>query len=160
MGTEYVIDKEVSNAVTDMLANDEYNEFDPLRNHEIKIEACLCVRLNAEGEDMPPKPEPVALRKISPVDKLFVDVDYILIVDNSTWKTANSDQAQLAIIHRGLMKISVDEIEGKIKLSTRKPDVVEFSATLVRFGAYKDTLLNLREILSPAAKRLAKELHA
>jgi hypothetical protein len=155
MPTEFIKDKEISDAVTDMLANLEYSEFAPIRDHEVKIEACLCVRTNQDGEDMPPKPEPVALKRVPPLERLYVDADYILVVDNSAWKTANTDQAQLAILHRGLMKINIENTDGKIKIGTRKPDVVEFSATLVRFGPYTESLLNLREIFSTAGKKFA-----
>lgn len=158
MPTEFVIDKEISDAVTDMLAKVEYAEFSAIREHEVRIETCLCVRTNQEGEDMPPKPEPVALKRVPPLERLFVDADYILVVDNSAWKTANTDQAQLAILHRGLMKINIENKDGKIKLGTRKPDVVEFSATLVRFGAYTESLLSLREIFTTAGKKLAAGL--
>lgn len=158
MPTEYVLDKEISNAVTDMLADDSYHEFDAIRNSEIKIEACLCVRTTKEGEDAPCKGEPTALKKVGAMERLFLDADYVLVVDNSAWKTANTDIAQLAMIHRALMAIDVTEDEGKFKLGKRKPDIVEFAATVGRFGAYKDSLLNLREAFTVSGKLLAENL--
>jgi hypothetical protein len=160
MPTEYIQDKEIANAVTDMLGDTEFTEFAPLRDSEVKIESCVCVRTNQEGEDQPPKADPVSLKKVSPVEKVFVDLDYILVVDNSAWKTANTDQAQSAIIHRGLMKIQVEQSEKGLKLATRKPDIVEFSETVVRFGTYNQPLKTLKEAFTLAAKRLAKELHS
>jgi hypothetical protein len=159
MPTEYAIDKEVSNAVTDMLGDSLYTEFAPLRDNEVKIETCTLVRTNKDGEDMPAKDDPVTLKKVPQVEKLFVDVDYILIVDNSAWKTANSDKAQKAIIHRGLMKILVEPKDEGVKLATRKPDIVEFTETAMRFGAYNDRLLGFQEATAMASKRIAKELH-
>ena len=44
MPTEYVEDKGVAEALADMLANENYPELSPLREHEVKIESCLCVR--------------------------------------------------------------------------------------------------------------------
>lgn len=158
MPTEYVQDKEISDAVTDMLGDDVYNEFDAIRNSEIKIEACLCVRTTKEGEDAPCKGEPVVLKKVGKVERVFLDTDYILVVDNSAWKEANSEVAQLAMLHRALMHIDVTENEGNFKLGKRKPDVVEFSATVGRFGAYKESLLCLREAFTLSAKQLAENL--
>lgn len=158
MPSEHVVDKEIANAVVDMLADEQYTEFAPLRDHEVKIETCALVRTNNEGEDMPRKDDPVTLKKVPAMEKLFVDLDYILIVDNSAWKTANSDKAQKAIIHRGLMKIMVEPQEGGLKLATRKPDIVEFTETALRFGAYTDKLLSFQEATILASKRIAKEL--
>jgi hypothetical protein len=158
MPTEYTIDKEISNAVVDMLGDGLYTEFAPLRDNEVKIETCAMVRVNKDGEDMPAKDDPVTLKKVPQVEKLFVDVDYILIVDNSAWKTANSEKAQKAIIHRGLMKILVEPNDGGVKLATRKPDIVEFTETAMRFGAYTDKLLTFQEATALASKRVVKEL--
>lgn len=161
MPTEFVPDKEIANAITDMLGDTDYPEFAPLRENEVKIESCLMVRTNQEGEDQKPKADPITAKKVSPVEKLFVDADYILIVDNSAWKTANSEQALGAIIHRGLMKIQVEVSEkGGLKMTTRKPDIVEFSETVMRFGSYNQPLLTLKDALATAAKRLANQLHA
>ena len=158
MPTEYVTDKEISDAVTDMLADDVYNEFDAIRNSEINIDACLCVRTNNEGEEQPCKGEPATLKKVGKLEKVFLDTDYILVVDNTAWKEANSTVAQLAMLHRALMEIDITENEGKFKLGKRKHDVREFSATIGRFGAYKESLLCLREAFTLSAKQLAENL--
>lgn len=160
MPTEYANDKEVENAVTDMLADDAYNEFDPLRNHEVKINTCIVVRTTKEGEDVPCKGDPVVLKKISPLEKLFIDADYILVVNNSAWKSASSTIVQQAMLHKGLMKINVEAVDGGATLSVRKPDVVEFSATMNRFGPYTDNLISLRETFVSAGKKLAKSLNS
>jgi hypothetical protein len=157
MPTEYIQDKELADAVTDMLADDTYHEFDPIRNHEVKIESCLCVRVDDKGENAAPKPEPATLKKVGAVEKLFVDADYILVVDNSAWVEANEVQKG-AIIHRGLMKINIEAGEGKIKIGTRKPNIVEFTETVARFGAYNEPLLGFRDAFKLAAKTVAQNL--
>jgi hypothetical protein len=103
-----------------------------------------------------PKAEP-PLKKVRPVERSIVDTDYIVIVDNSAWSEANEVQRK-AIIHRGLMKINIEVGESKIKVGTRKPDVVEFTETIVRFGAYRERILNLREAMTLASKQVAKRM--
>lgn len=156
--TEYVKDEELENAATDMLGRLDYTEFNPIREHEVKIEYCMKIRQNKDGENEPCKGDPTTLKKVGQVERLFCDADYILIVDNSAWQSCNSTVQQEAIIHRGLMKINIDTSEKGIKVTTRKPDIVEFTATVMRFGAYNDPLLNFREAFSLAAKRVAEEL--
>jgi hypothetical protein len=157
MPTEYVEDQEMADAVTDMLGDLSYTEFNPIREHEVKIEVRSCVRTNKDGENVPAKEESAALKKVGPVERSIVDTDYIVIVDNSAWSEANEVQRK-AIIHRGLMKINIEVGESKIKVGTRKPDVVEFTETIVRFGAYRERILNLREAMTLASKQVAKRM--
>jgi hypothetical protein len=157
MPTEYVEDAAMSDAVTEMLGELSYTEFNPIREHEVKIEVRSCVRTNKHGENAAPKAEPVALKKIGPIEKSIVDTDYILIVDNSAWEAGNEIQRN-AIIHRGLMKINIEAKEGKIKVGTRKPNIVEFTETISRFGAYHEPLLNLREVMTLASKQVARKM--
>lgn len=157
MPTEYVEDQEMADAVTEMLGELSYTEFNPIREHEVKIEVRSCVRTNKDGENAPAKEEPVALKKVGPVERSIVDTDYIIIVDNSAWAEANEVQRN-ALIHRGLMKINIEHVDEKIKVGTRKPDVVEFTETIVRFGAYRDRILNLREAMTLASKQVARKM--
>jgi hypothetical protein len=157
MPTEYVENQEMADAVTDALGELAYTEFNPIREHEVKIEIRSCVRVDAKGENAKPKDEPIALKKVGEVERSIVDTDYILIVDNSAWEEANETQRK-AIIHRGLMKINIEAEDGKIKVGTRKPDVVEFTETIMRFGAYRERILNLREAMTLASKQVARKM--
>lgn len=157
MPTEYVEDQEMTDAVTAMLGELSYTEFNLIREHEVKIEVRSCVRVDKNGENAKPKTEPVAVKRVSDADKTVVNTDYIFIVDNSSWAEANEVQRD-AIIHRGLMKIDIEVVEGKIKLKTRKPNVVEFTETIVRFGPYHEVLLNMRDAMTLASKQVAKKL--
>lgn len=147
----------MADAVTAMLGELSYTEFNPIRDHEVKIEVRSCVRTDKHGQNQPPKDEPVQLKKVGAADRSIVDTDYILIVDNSAWESANGQQRN-AIIHRGLMKIDIEAGEGKIKLGTKKPNVVEFTETIVRFGPYDDRLLNFREVMTLASKQVVRKL--
>lgn len=157
MPTEYVRDQEMQDAVTDMLTKESFAEFNPIREHEVKIEVCSCVRTTKEGENAEAKEEPVMLKKIGPLEKVFVNADYIIVVDNSAWAEANEIQRN-AIIHRGLMKINIEVKEGKIKVGTRKPNIVEFTETIVRYGTYREPLLNLREAMTLASKQVVRKM--
>jgi hypothetical protein len=157
MATEYVEDAEMTDAVTAMLGELSYTEFNLIREHEVKIEVRSCVRVDKTGENAKPKTEPVAVKRVSDADKTVVNTDYIFIVDNSSWAEANEVQRD-AIIHRGLMKIDIEVVEGKIKLKTKKPNVVEFTETIVRFGPYHEVLLNMRDAMTLASKQVAKKL--
>lgn len=157
MPTEYVVDQEIADAVTAMLGELHYTEFNLIREHEVKIEVRSCVRVDKNGENAKPKAEPVQVKRVSDADKTVVNTDYIIIVDNSAWVEANEIRRE-AIIHRALMKIDIECGEGDIKLKTRKPNVVEFTETIARFGAYHETLLNMREAMTLASKQVAKKL--
>src|SRR4051812_43870571 len=99
MATEYVEDAEMTDAVTAMLGELSYTEFNLIREHEVKIEVRSCVRVDKTGENAKPKTEPVAVKRVSDADKTVVNTDYIFIVDNSSWAEANEVQRD-AIIHR------------------------------------------------------------
>jgi hypothetical protein len=157
MPTEYVEDKEMMDAVTEMLGDPKFTEFNPIREHEVKIDVRSCVRTDKHGENQKAKAEPITLKKVGQAERSIVDTDYILIVDNSAWAESNDVQRN-AIIHRGLMKIDIEAGEGKIKVGTRKPDVVEFTETIVRFGAYRECILNLRDAMTLASKQVARKM--
>jgi hypothetical protein len=157
MPTEYVVDQEIADAVIAMLGELSYTEFNLIREHEVKIEVRSCVRMDKNGENAKPKTEPVAVKRVSDADKTVVNTDYIFVVDNSAWAEANAIQRQ-AIIHRGLMKIDIEAGEGKIKIKTRKPNVVEFTETIARFGPYNEPLLTVQEAMTLASKQVAKKL--
>lgn len=157
MPTEYVEDQAMSDAVTEMLGELSYTEFNPIREHEVKIEVRSCVRTDKDGGNAEPKAEPIVLKKVGPLERTIVDTDYIIVVDNSAWELANEIQRN-AIIHRGLMKVNIEAGEGSIKIGTRKPNIVEFTETIVRFGAYHEPLLNLREAMTLASKQVARKM--
>lgn len=160
MPTEYVESKELTNALTDFLGELEYTEFNPIRDTELKIQICLVVRQNAEGEDVPPKGDPVALKKVTPLERVYIDADYILTVDNYAWNHAKTKQEQDAMLHRGLMQIDIQSTEKGVKLKTRKPEIREFSATVGRFGAYHERLINFKDTFELAGKALVRQLGA
>lgn len=160
MPTEYVQDKGIAEALADMLANQRFHELAPLREHEVKIESCLLVRTNTEGEAVECKGEPIKIVKVSPMLQVFMDVDYIVVVDNHAWSTANSKNKMLAMMFNALLQIDVQPADaGGCKKKKRKPNIVLFRETIAHFGAYDDQLIDLRDAFETGAQRVAEELH-
>jgi hypothetical protein len=156
--TEYTESSELHEALTDMLADPFYTEFNPLREHEVKITSCLRVRHNKDGEDIPPAGDPTTLKKVTELEKLYLDADYIVVIDNYSWNNAKSKLDQNALLHQCLMRIEIEVTEKGILKKTKKPDVIMFSATAGRFGPLDDKQINLREMLTLGAKEAAKRL--
>lgn len=158
MPTEYVPDKDVEAAVVNMIADEKYAEFEPLRVNEVKIVTCVVVRTNNEGENQPCKGDPTAVKKVPAVERLFLDVDYIITINYTAWSTANDQKQQDAMIHRSLMKIQIDTNDNGIKMSTKKPTITEFPETWQRFGPCTEPQLSFRDVVLLGANHMAKEL--
>jgi Putative phage metallopeptidase len=152
---EYSEDVDLTAAVNKMVADSLITEFKPLRDLHIVIKPCLRVRLDKDGQTQPCKGIPVKLKRVSPIERLFIRdrAHFILVVDYHAWETGN-EKSRGALIHHALMQIAAEKSEDGIKISTRKPDIVEFTATVERFGAFSDVLLNLREAFRRSPSRL------
>ncbi len=152
MPIEYAGDDEMAQAITDMIGDETYSEFDPIRQQETKILVAAMVKTDKDGVQEPTKGEPVIIRKVSAADKPFIDGHYKVYIDKTRWDEANELQ-QKAMLHRGLMRINIESKESGIKLGTRKPDVLTFQATIVRFGAWEEELIQLRNNLQAAQSK-------
>lgn len=158
--TEYDPNKELSDAVEDMLGDAEYPEFNPIREQELQIYSLMCVREDAKGEPVKCKGAPIVCRKIPAIyQALTKGGHYVVVADNNFWTHANEIQQQAAL-HHALMSIQVEVTDkGGIKLQTRKPDVMEHSATVAHFGAWNEDLLCLRDALKQSAKQFAEKVN-
>jgi hypothetical protein len=130
--TEYIPDDGVVKALTAMLDPEQYPEFAAISQNSIKIGCCLRMRTNKEGELQECKGEPVVTKRIGAAERLYSQVDAIIIVDAYTWQSGNERQA-LALLHRGLSRLQIESEDGVAKCKARKPDVVEYSGTVKRF---------------------------
>lgn len=157
--TDYDLDKALDSLIEEMVTDPNYSEFNNLRDLGVSVVACLKVRMDADGESQPCKGDPVTLKKVGAVERLFMSEKphYMLIVDFHAWDTSDQ-RRRMAMIHRGLMRISADRTEQGVKLGTRKPDVVEFTRTVERFGAFSDTLLNCREAFRNSMHRILPKI--
>ena len=152
MPIEYAGDDEMAQAVAEMIGDETYSEFTPIRDQEIRILVAAMVKTDKDGIQEPTKGEPVIVCKVTPRDKPFVDGQYKVYIDKTRWDEAN-DLQQKAMLHRGLMRINIESKESGIKLGTRKPDVLTFQATIVRFGAWEEDLIQLRNNLQAAQQK-------
>jgi hypothetical protein len=153
--TDYDLDQDLQKILSEVIADTNFTEFNDLRDLGISVLPCVRVRMDKDGETQPCKGDPVTVKKVGPVERLFIPKKphFIMIVDFGTWSTANI-KIQKAMLHRGLMRIAAEKTDEGVKVSTRKPDIVEFTATVARFGAFSDNLLNLREAFRNSTHRI------
>ena len=144
---EYEANAEMQRVLEEYLAStDTFTEFTPIYENDVKIGILSKVKMDREGE-MVEAGSSVELKKVPAVYRILSDKAYIIVIDLYKWHTS-SDTLRKALVHRALMGITVKTSRsGETQLSTRKPDVVEFSATASRFGAYSEELEELQTIL-------------
>lgn len=155
----YEINNDLNQAVGDIVSDAAMPEFRAIRDCGLKIFTCLAIKTNKDGEHEEITGDPVTLRKISNLHRTFIDGHYILVVCYYFWNHQDEIKRHAAI-HRALMQIDATKEDDEIKLKRRKPEVVEFVATLVRYGAYCDTLIDVRSVLQKSAKQFAKNVVA
>jgi hypothetical protein len=134
MPVEYELSREIQEALDEMLWNTDYTEFEDLRTNEVAVAGAIKVKMNEADMEIQPIPGPaVKLVKLNDVARLFTDKHYVVVVDAYFWQHSSRNE-RLVGLHRALMQIQVDRQDDVVKLKTRRPDVQEFSATLIRFG--------------------------
>lgn len=153
MPTEYVANEQMMQAVTDLISDTSYEEFEPIREQELVFLVAAVVKTNKDGDAQATSGEPVIVRRVGPADAVFITGHFKVYICHMRWDEANELQ-QKAMLHRALMRVVVDKTEDKIRLKLRKPDVVTFQQTIVRFGAWEDGLIKLRNNLQSAQKKL------
>lgn len=154
MPIEYYTDKGLDAAVTTVLEEKDHIEFKAILGLNITIGSCFKLTTDKDGEPKAGSGPTVVVQKVAPTTRLFTDADYLLIVDNHAYNGASPHQQQ-AMLHHGLMKISVEEKDGHVKKGVRKPDIVEFSATITRYGTYSDDLMGLKEVFDGVAASIS-----
>jgi hypothetical protein len=156
MKTEYEINAEFQKDVNALVEDKTMVEFNPIREQELRIVAVVCIRTNNEGEHEQPKGCPVKCTKLSPIIRLLTEHHYLVVGDYYFWTHANEIQKKAAI-HRALMSINVEKSKtGEIKLKTRKPEIQEHRATIARFGAFSEELVDMKEAFKMAAKQFTE----
>lgn len=158
MPIEYVANDNMMQAVTDLISNEEYEEFAPIREQELVFLVAAMVKTDNEGEKQNTSGDPVIVRRVGPADAVFIQGHFKVYICQTRWDEANELQ-QKAMLHRALMKVDVENTDKGIKIKTRKPDVVTFQQTIIRFGAWEEELIQLRNNLQSAMKK-AKEVAA
>jgi len=152
--TEYVTDEELTNTVSSMLSNIE--KLQALRDNNVVILCCMKVRMDDDGETEPPKGSPVKLKKLSDLERLFVEgnAHYILTMDYHYWK--NSDQKQQwKKLFDELMDIQPEPTETGLKLKKRAPTCsTKHVESYELFGACDDETLAVRDAMKNTGGRI------
>ena len=159
MGIEYAPDDAMTAAVAEMVGNTEFSEFGLLREQELVFMVAGMRKEDKDGNPEPTTGEPIVVRKVSAADAVFMEGHFKVYIDGFRWDEANEVQRK-AMLHRGLLRVSVEKTEkGTIVLGLTKPDALVFQQNIVRFGAWEEQLILLRNNLQTAqakAKRAAQ----
>lgn len=157
MPIEYALDDALTQAVASLTQDETYSEFGELREQGITFMVSAMTKTSKEEEIVPTSGEPVVVRRVSPSDAVFMDGHFKVYIDRCRWDGANEMQ-QKAMLHRALMRVKIEDTDKGVKIGTRKPDVVTFQATIVRFGAWEEQLIQLRNNLQSAQAKAKKQL--
>ena len=154
--TEYETNEKLDKDIKAVLDKKIHVEFNPIREQELKILSLIVTKTNKDGEEEPLK-RAVVCKKLPPDMKALTKGHYVIRMCHYFWTHANEIEKD-ALIHHALMTILVEKSAktGKIVLKTRPPDVVEFRATVYRYGAYNETLIDFREAFKMASKQLVE----
>jgi len=157
--TDYDLDKDLERELADMIADESMNEFAPLRDLAVTVLSCVKVRMDKDGNTEPCKGDPVAVKKVDPVSRMFMPKKphFLVVVDFGAWSDADERQRKI-LAHRALIRIAAEKTDEGMKLGMKKPEVLEHTATVARFGAFSDSLLNMREAFRNSAHRLLPQV--
>ena len=146
MPTEYVIDGAIQSAMAKLMADVTIAELKPLRDSLARIKSCTLVKTNKDG-DYVVGGEPAEAKKVSSLHGVFIDCDFILVVDYCTWNSTVTERQREAILFSGLQSIGVEVKEEGIKFSKVKPDIREFTTTVRRYGLYNEALTGIKDCM-------------
>jgi len=157
MPTEYIADDDLKQTVSDFLYGKDsavqFPELDSIRSAEVSVPVCACIKTNKDGEEVALTGDVVKLKTV-PVEVVpFTKFPFILVVDRYRFNMITEKREMLALIHRALVGIEGELGEVGWKWKSRKPDFVEYSVNLKRFGAYNDHVRSVNEVMEQAAKR-------
>ncbi len=156
MPVEYFLESTLEAVVSDVLSDVTYTELRPLREFETAFLVAAVRKTDKEGETRPTSGAPVVVRRVSPCDAVFMaGFHFKLYVDMHRWDEANGTQRR-AMVHRALLRINAEVKEAGVKYSMRRPDVETYQANVVRFGAWEEPLMLLRENLVLAQRKAAE----
>ncbi len=153
MPIEYEDDAEVQKLVQQLIRKHHPR----LVEHKVRVKGLLKVKTNKDGEVVKAQAERVKLTKVSDVYKSKVEADFIVMVDGEFWQAKDPRDREPAI-NFALCGIDVEVNDGKKKVKTRKPDIVDYSENVRLYGAYNQPLLNVLDFASGVAGIAAKHV--
>lgn len=152
--TTYEVSKDLSSFLAKLLEEQEYPDIE-----HVKLAIEYVVRCKADDESnepLPPKSNPVTLKKVPPAFKeLMKDApDFVIVVDKYFWDESDTKQKK-ANLGRFLSRIQADpKDDGSFKLSLRPWDIQENVDTLKRFGPYSEKLMIVSEVLARQQRQI------
>lgn len=159
MPTTHLTDDTLKTFIVGMLNDESYTEFSRLRSNDVEFYTCFKVKTDGDGEEVSAEGEVVSVKKVSELYRLFHPAGHcILVVDKYQWHNCSEIQKK-AHVHHAFMSIQADEgPDGTLKIKSRAPDVSEFRATLQRFGAWCDPLVEFQDIFTQSATAAAGQV--
>jgi hypothetical protein len=153
MPVEYEDDAEVQKLVQQLIRKHHPR----LMEHKVRVKGLLKVKTDKDGEVVKAQAERVKLTKVSDVYKSKVEADFLIMVDAEFWQAKDPRDREPAI-NFALCGIEVEVIDGKKKVKTRKPDIVDYSENVRLYGAHSQPLLNVLDFASGIAGVVAKHV--
>lgn len=156
MSISYEVSAPVQALVQQMLESELYTEFRPLREQDIRFTGILKTTTKGRdsNEETVPGAKEIELKKISDLYQVVVESHYLVVFDAYFWQNTES-RLRDARLHRALMTVQVAD-HGKTK--KRAPDVVEYRATLLRFGEYSEEVQGFAEVLRNASTSVGHQI--
>ena len=159
MPIEYTIEANVQDAVDAVLQNPTFREFDALDG--LRVVAVQKSKTNKDGDFVQSQKEPISIKKIPDVfQPLIKEADILMVVDYYCWEHVLEGPKRDAAIHRALMSLDVESVDGALKIGTRKPDIQEFMTTIARFGAYSEPLCIVKQSFKDSGKQFIDRMLA
>jgi len=158
MSVEFERSSSLDQLIEDLI---QYDEFRPLTTMgQLKFKALLKLTFNREEEIVPCKGWRAELKKVSPLFRLYVEADYVLVVDAYT--VSNSpDHVVEAYAHRALMTLQVNlSNSGRVKIARRSPDITEYRKTVSRYGTWNQEITAFQTMLETVSRQSAEQLTA
>jgi len=153
MPTEYATNDEAQALVTSLMNDTRLSEFSGIRNHGLKIGVLMKHKMDS-ADQLVETGKPSEVKKVPIQCMHFMEPQWIVIFDAAVWDQSDAIR-KTALAHKALMGI---EVTGEGRSRQRKPDIVEYNATVVRYGAYTPVLTSLQEAFQLAGRRVAQSV--
>lgn len=150
---EFYEDKELNAVVAAIISDPTNHALDAIRKQELKVVPLMKSKVNNDGEHEANSGPPAKIIKVNDMWKLFTEAHYILVVDYYFFNHFNNRDAG---IFNALCEVDVKAKDGEVTLATKKPEIQLFAATIQKYGAFDEVLLELREWMDTAKTKAAQ----
>jgi len=156
---EYELSGTVQQLIDSMIGNPALSEFSPLREYDVKVIGFEKFKINKD-EELVKAGAVFDMKKVSPLQKILIQGDYLLSFDRYSWTNFTQDERS-ASIHLALMGIDIKtNTDGDVKYGAKRPDLVLHTATIVRFGVTIPEISRARDLITGAGTAAGRALTA